>query len=133
MSRKIVTVSVLASAVMLVCGLGTASGIRIDEAPSGAGQQADHVFDRRSTLGIANPLARDAGTSTSRVNAPSRCGSLIRLTSLASTEEPERCQFVRAELIDTHGPNGGWCWRITTKCDQYLKGDCWYTEETSAA
>lgn len=37
------------------------------------------------------------------------------------------CQFVQAELIDRHGPHGGWCWRITTRCDQYLQGDCWYT------
>ena len=37
------------------------------------------------------------------------------------------CKFVQAELIDRHGPNGGWCWRITTECDQYLQGDCWYT------
>ncbi len=37
------------------------------------------------------------------------------------------CKFVQAELIDRHGPNGGWCWRITTQCDQYLQGDCWYT------
>ena len=37
------------------------------------------------------------------------------------------CQFRRAELLGTDGPNGGWCWRITTECDQYLQGDCWYT------
>ena len=37
------------------------------------------------------------------------------------------CQFVQAELIDRSGPHGGWCWRITTQCDQYLQGDCWYT------
>ena len=37
------------------------------------------------------------------------------------------CQFRRAELLGTDGPNGGWCWRITTACDQYLQGDCWYT------
>jgi hypothetical protein len=39
------------------------------------------------------------------------------------------CQFIRAELLDTNGPTGGWCWRITTACDQYLQGDCWYTSE----
>ena len=52
----------------------------------------------------------------------------------ASTLAPNqiRCQFVRAELIDSNGPHGGWCWRITTKCDQYLQGDCWYTEESTA-
>jgi hypothetical protein len=42
------------------------------------------------------------------------------------------CQFIRAELLDTNGPTGGWCWRITTACDQYLQGDCWYTSEASA-
>ncbi len=39
------------------------------------------------------------------------------------------CQFIRAELLDTNGPTGGWCWRVTTACDQYLQGDCWYTSE----
>jgi hypothetical protein len=41
------------------------------------------------------------------------------------------CQFRRAELLGTDGPNGGWCWRITTECDQYLQGDCWYTSASA--
>jgi len=41
------------------------------------------------------------------------------------------CQFRRAELLGTDGPNGGWCWRITTACDQYLQGDCWYTSASA--
>ena len=32
-------------------------------------------------------------------------------------------QFIRAELLDTNGPTGAWCWRITTACDRYLQGD----------
>ena len=74
--------------------------------------------------------------------ADSRIPSLCVAKSQRRTERPssyvyttqdftpmtrDGCQFKRAELLGTDGPNGGWCWRITTDCDQYLQGDCWYT------
>jgi hypothetical protein len=42
------------------------------------------------------------------------------------------CGIIAATLLYKDGPNGGWCWLITTECgDQYPKGDCWYTDPIS--
>ena len=46
--------------------------------------------------------------------------------------EEDACRIIEATLLYKNGPNGGWCWLVTTDCgDQYQKGDCWYTESLS--
>jgi hypothetical protein len=45
--------------------------------------------------------------------------------SKPAPDTKDGCQFIRAQLIDSSGLNGGWCWLITTACSQYLQGDCW--------
>jgi hypothetical protein len=56
------------------------------------------------------------------------------LRNFSPVPNTEACQVVEATLITRNGPNGGWCWLLTTACgDQYYKGDCWYTEEAKAA
>jgi hypothetical protein len=46
--------------------------------------------------------------------------------------EEDACRIIVATLLYKNGPNGGWCWLVTTDCgDQYQKGDCWYTESLS--
>jgi len=46
--------------------------------------------------------------------------------------EEDACRIIVATLLSKNGPNGGWCWLVTTDCgDQYQKGDCWYTESLS--
>ena len=48
------------------------------------------------------------------------------------TAEEDACRIIIATLLSKNGPNGGWCWLVTTDCgDQYQKGDCWYTESLS--
>ena len=47
--------------------------------------------------------------------------------------EQQACRIIEATLISKNGPNGGWCWLVTTDCgDQYQKGDCWYTESAAS-
>ena len=46
--------------------------------------------------------------------------------------DEDACRIIVATLLSKNGPNGGWCWLVTTDCgDQYQKGDCWYTESLS--
>ena len=81
----------------------------------------------------SRPIAALAGSPTQRPCAAKNQRWMERSSLYVSTLRDftpmtrDGCQFRRAELLGTDGPNGGWCWRITTDCDQYLQGDCWYT------
>ena len=86
----------------------------------------------------SRPIAALAGSATQSPCAAKNQRWMERSSLYVSTLQDftpmtrDGCQFIRAELLDTNGPTGGWCWRITTACDQYLQGDCWYTSEASA-
>ena len=105
------------------------------QAPSGATPSAPSVH---SIAAPSRPIAALAGSATQSPCAAKNQRWMERSSLYVSTLQDftpmtrDGCQFVRAELLDTNGPTGGWCWRITTACDQYLQGDCWYTSEASA-
>ena len=86
-----------------------------------------------SSAELTRPIAALAGSATHSSCAAEDQRWMERSSLYVSTLRDftpmtrDGCQFRRAELLGTDGPNGGWCWRITTDCDQYLQGDCWYT------
>jgi hypothetical protein len=56
-------------------------------------------------------------------------GPILSPSKFTPAAEEEACRIIVATLLSKNGPNGGWCWLVTTDCgDQYQKGDCWYTE-----
>ena len=57
---------------------------------------------------------------------------ILSLGNFTPATEEDACRIIVATLLSKNGPNGGWCWLVTTDCgDQYQKGDCWYTESLS--
>ena len=88
----------------------------------------------------AEPIRPIAALADSTIPSPcvaksqrrtERRSSYVYTTQDFTPMTRDGCQFRRAELLGTDGPNGGWCWRITTECDQYLQGDCWYTSASA--
>ena len=76
------------------------------------------------------PLARTLGSAMSACQISVTGASPKYSTTVA---EQQACRIVEATLISKNGPNGGWCWLVTTDCgDQYQKGDCWYTESAAS-
>ena len=85
---------------------------------------------------ISASKAPPAPASDAACQSRSEPASRINLTpkySVMAAEE-DACRIIVATLITKNGPNGGWCWLVTTDCgDQYYKGDCWYTESAAAS
>ena len=77
------------------------------------------------------PTSETIGSPNSVCQATFEHVGRTDLSPKYSTNAPEEqaCRIIEATLISRNGPNGGWCWLVTTDCgDQYQKGDCWYTE-----
>jgi hypothetical protein len=135
------TVKRLFRAPMAVLVMSTAIGI-IGNSPAPA-QEQPAIASRVPTKtmadpkGLPSPVLVDSVTPGLSMPMPQTrqeiFGRLILSPgNFTPAAEEDACRIIVATLLSKNGPNGGWCWLVTTDCgDQYQKGDCWYTESVS--
>ena len=84
-----------------------------------------------STLMTAGAIGSPMAACQTRLERIGLTGASPKYSTTVA--EQQACRIIEATLISKNGPNGGWCWLVTTDCgDQYQKGDCWYTESAAS-
>jgi hypothetical protein len=136
-----ITVKRLFSSAMAVLVMSAAIGLVANRPASAqeslAGSSRVPTVATVGTKVLPSPVVRDSATpglSTPLFQAKREVfGQPILSREYATpVAEEDACRIIVATLLSKNGPNGGWCWLVTTDCgDQYQKGDCWYTESLS--